>query len=360
MFKIFKFGGLYVLITTLIFSSDDGYFETLAKQPNSTIQQAQFSLPAITPVSSATNSPVSPYVLGGGDQIEITVIDYKEFNGIKVILPDGTISLPVIGSVMAANRSPNILAQDLAKQLRPFLKNPVVTVAVISTRPLRINVAGEVQRPGAYQLSNFNPSSSNTNDSLKQIPTVNLALIAAGGVTQNAEIRQVLLRRISPKGEPITIVINLWDAIWSGRNTSSNIVIQDGDSLFIPKLALGDTLDRRLIARSNLAPKTVRVRVVGEVKKPGEVEVSPNSSISSAIAIAGGPTDKAQMSNVTFVRLQEDGKIERQTLNLSELTDTYQVQDGDVVIVPKSDVSATLDFSSQLLFPLNVLFNLFR
>lgn len=302
----------------------------------------------------------SPYVLGTGDQIEVTVLDYKEFTGTKVILSDGTISLPVLGNVEAAGKSPNDFAQELARQLRPFLKNPVVTIAVMNTRPILITVAGEVQRPGPIQLQNFNPAQpSNSNNTPQEIPTIVSALLAAGGVTQNADIRQVLLRRVSSAGEVTTTTINLWDALWSEK-APKNVVLRDGDSIVIPKLAVGDVLDRRLLSRSTLAPKTVRVRVVGEVKNPGEVQVPPNSSISSAIAIAGGPTDKAQLRKVIFVRLREDGKIDRQVINLRNLTDTNQIQEGDVVMVPKSTGSALLDVASQLSNPLGVLGNLFN
>jgi len=136
------------------------------------------------------------------------------------------------------------------------------------------------------------------------------------------------------------------------------LVLQDGDTLFVPELASGDTLDQRLIARSNLAPQTVRVRVVGEVKRPGEVAVPPSGSLSTAVATAGGPTVEAAMNRATFVRLLEDGTVARQEIDLSNLTDTYQVQEGDVVIIPRRGVYSVLDFAGRLLNPLNVLFNL--
>lgn len=316
-------------------------------------------LQPLAPSPDQSKTPTSLYVLGAGDQIEVTVLDYKEFTGTKVILSDGTISLPVIGSIVAAGKSSSDLAQELAQQLRPFLKNPVVTIAVTSARPIFITVAGEVQRPGPVQLQSFNPSQPGSYNTPQEIPTISSALIAAGGVTQNADIRQVLLRRVSSTGEATTTTINLWDALWS-ENAPQNALLRDGDAIVVPKLATGETLDRRLLSRSTLAPKTVRVRVVGEVKSPGEVQVPPNSSISSAIAIAGGPTDKAQLRKVIFVRLREDGKIDRQVINLRNLTDTNQIQEGDVVMVPKSTGSALLDVASQLSNPLGVLGNLFN
>jgi polysaccharide biosynthesis/export protein len=123
----------------------------------------------------------------------------------------------------------------------------------------------------------------------------------------------------------------------------------------------GDTtLDRRLVAQSSFAPATVRVRVVGQVTQPGEVAVPPNSSISSAVAIAGGPTSDAQLSRVAFVRLNSEGQIERQILDLRDLTDNYQIQEGDVVYVPKRGSSSLIDTAGRILSPLGLFFGIFR
>lgn len=310
-------------------------------------------------VSQGTDFANSVYILGAGDQIDLSVLGYPEFTGTKVILTDGTIAVPVIGNVKAAGRSPEVFAQEMKQRLRPFLKNPVVTVGVLNARPLLISVAGEVQRPGPIQLQSFGSTPSSSSNLPRDLPTVSAALVFAGGLTQNADIRKIALRRVMPTGESVTTTINLWDAVVS-ENASNNALLQDGDALFVPKLTAGDPLDLRLLARSTLAPKTVKVRVVGEVKKPGEVEVPPNSSVSSAVAIAGGPTDKAALKKVSFIRLLENGKVEQRRMDLSSLTDTEQIQDGDVVMVPKSTGSAVLDFTTQLFSPLGVLLNLLK
>ena len=102
------------------------------------------------------------------------------------------------------------------------------------------------------------------------------------------------------------------------------------------------------------------MRVVGEVKQPGEVLVPPNSSISGAIAIAGGPTDRGSLKHVRFVRMEDDGRISEQELDLRQLNDTYQIQDGDVVYVAKKGGFRVLDVAGPLVSPLNFLLNLLR
>jgi polysaccharide export outer membrane protein len=321
------------------------------------------SLPVAPPVVPQSAIPSASYALGAGDQIEITVFDYEEFTGAKVVLPDGTITLPIIGAVMAAGQTPEQLAQDLTLRLQAYLVNPVVTVNLSTLRPVVVNVAGEVQRPGPIQLRSLTTATSTINGSvtgstLNGVPTVSSALIEAGGITQNADIREIVLRRTLPGGESVTTTVNLWDALWS-ENAPQNLVLQDGDSILVPRLAADAAIDRRLIARSGLSPTTVRVRVVGEVNNPGEVQVPPNSSLSSAVAIAGGPTEDARLRRVAYVRLNERGEIEREIVDLRNLVDNYQVQEGDVIVVPKTDTSSVLDFIGQVINPFNFIFGLF-
>jgi polysaccharide export outer membrane protein len=287
----------------------------------------------------------SDYLLGPGDEVEITVFGYEEYTGRKVILPDGTISLSLIGSLEAEGKTTDELAEELTTQLATLLVNPVVTVNLTTLRPVVVQVSGEVMRPGPLQLS----------DGI----TLSAALVQSGGITQNADVRQVMIRRNAPNGEASTITVNLWDAL-SSDDAYANPILRSGDSIYIPRLTADATVDRRLLSQSSLAPQSVRVRVVGEVARPGEIEVSPNSSISSAVAIAGGPTEDARLSQVAFVRMNESGQIERQVVDLRDLIDNYQVQEGDVVIVPRQRSSSFLNVASRFVInPLGSVINLF-
>jgi len=323
-----------------------------------------FSLPTIAQTSfppersSSAVTERSAYILGSGDQIDITVFDYSEFTGAKVVLPDGTITLPLIGTVSAAGKTTEQLARELTSRLASLLVKPVVTVNLTVLRPILVNVAGEVQRPGPIQLRSLTTTNLTIgNNTIRAVPTLSTALTEAGGITQNADIRQITLRRYGAgNSQPITV--NLWDAI-SSDNAPPDLVLQDGDSIYVPRLTEDKAIDRRLVARSSLSPETVRVRVVGEVKKPGEIQVPPNSSLSSAVAIAGGPTVDARLRQVAFIRMNEQGKAARQTVDLQNLTDTYQVQDGDVIIIPKKTSSSIIDGVGRVLSPFAVLLRLF-
>jgi polysaccharide biosynthesis/export protein len=313
-------------------------------------------LPSTSPVAVAQPG----YVLGAGDHIIVNVFGYEEYTGDRTILPDGTITIPLIGAIQAAGQTTDQLAQTLTNRLQPFLVEPTITVSLSILRSVSVNVAGEVLRPGRVQLQSLSQAGLTPSQEGAQPPTLSVALTKAGGITQYADIRQVVLQRSGANGQSQSTTINLWDAIGS-PNAPPEIVLQDGDSIYIPRLVAGDTtMDRRLVAQSSFAPATVRVRVVGQVTQPGEVAVPPNSSISSAVAIAGGPTEDAQLSRVAFVRMSDVGEIQRETLDLRNLTDTYQVQDGDVVIVPKRGSASLIDLAGRVFSPLGVILNLFR
>jgi polysaccharide biosynthesis/export protein len=338
---------------------------------------APTALPPILPGRPLpARSEPTPYFIGPGDELKITVVGYPEYTGTQVVLSDGTIALPLVGNVMAADRTPAQLTSALASQLNQYLVNPVVAVNISTQRPITINVSGEVQHPGPIQLRSVTtatgavPGTTSAGVISLQRPTVTTALLEAGGITREADLRKVTLRRFTPiqtsgqtmpsliasRGvEPITI--NLWDAITTDA-PARDLVLQDGDTLYIPKLAAND-VDKLLMARSSVAPRTVRVKVVGEVKKPGEVLVPPDGSLSSAIAIAGGPTEKARMKEVSFIRISETGKAEQKTLDLRTLTDTIQVQDGDVILVPQTAADRGLTVANQVVSPLNLLLRLF-
>jgi polysaccharide biosynthesis/export protein len=309
--------------------------------------------------------PVDPvnYYIGPGDEIAITVVGYPEYTGNRSVLSDGTINLPLIGDVMAGDRTPTQLKNLLTTRLNEVLVNPAVSVNVSSQRPVTVNIGGAVQRPGPVQLKSLRTTSETTGVATSGIvslqrPTVTAALLEAGGITREADLSQVQLRRYSPDLRLPPVTLNLWDAI-GGTRPGRDLTLQDGDVLYVPKLADPSSVDGMLMAKSGFAPRTVRVKVVGEVVRPGEVGVPPDGTISSAIAIAGGPTTSARMKEVRFVRRLADGRIEEKKLDLNQLSDAIQIQDGDVVYVPKTGGDKGVDLANRVVNPIGLLLRLF-
>ncbi len=295
------------------------------------------------------------YILNTGDQLEITVLGYEEYTGTRVVLPDGTVSLPLVGAVTAAGKTTEQITAELQQRLNAFLVEPTVAVNLLTLRPVVVTVSGAVMRPGPVELRSITAANSPSTQTqtaatpASDPPTVSSAIVAAGGIMRDADLRKVTIQRRNLDGSiSASPPINLWDAALA-TGELPNLLLQDGDMVSIPRLAASDLASQREFARSALAPNTVRVRVVGEVNSPGEVQIPPNGSISSAVASAGGPTTDAKLSQVAFIRPNANGQIDPQIIDLRNLSDTQQIQEGDLIIVPKRGSSTVLDFINRLL-----------
>jgi polysaccharide biosynthesis/export protein len=336
---------------------------SFAQTPNPTGANPGIPVPS-SPVVAVSNGPFmaqgySDYVLGPGDQISLEIVGYPEFTSSYVVLPDGNIVLPLVGSMPTAGKTLAQTSQDLTARLSYYLVEPSVSVRLAIMRPVIVNMAGSIYRPGPVQLTGLTSSNAPSSQDFRPeftegLPTISSALLAAGGVTQDADIRTVMIRRPLPNGQVQDITVNLWEALIA-EGSGTNLVLRDGDTVFVPRMPEGESLDSRLIASSTIAPDTVRVRVVGEVKQPGEVRVSPDSSVSGAVAAAGGPTTDAQLSEVALVRLDQNGQVQQEVLDLSSMIDNRQIRDGDVIVVAKRGYLSFFDMLGRILNPLNIL-----
>ncbi|MGF1520711.1 MAG: polysaccharide biosynthesis/export family protein [Leptolyngbyaceae cyanobacterium] len=309
------------------------------------------------------NTGTANYLLGPGDQIGIAVIGFPEFESTRVILPDGTIALPLIGSVDAADRTVESLRDEITRRLSFYLVEPVVELNLSVLRPVVVTVAGEVYRPGPVQLSSLTTVNTRVGDnaqlsSASTAPTLSTALVSAGGVRRSADLRDIVVQRQRPNNREETVSINLWQSIFEGVE-GNDILLQDGDIIFVPEAAEISDIDPLVVARSSLSPNLVRVRVIGEVIRPGEVQVSPESVVSDALAVAGGHNDDANLSQVALVRLQDNGQVEAQEINLSSFTDGTPIQEGDVIVVPKKGYLDFFDAVSRAIQPITSPFNFF-
>ena len=108
-------------------------------------------------VGSVGNSISSSdsYILGPGDEVAVTVFGYEEYTESKIIAPDGTITMPIVGSLRLADQTPTSAANLITARLNEYLIDPRVTVDAVGLRPLSVTVAGQVQRPGPLQLQSL-------------------------------------------------------------------------------------------------------------------------------------------------------------------------------------------------------------
>jgi polysaccharide biosynthesis/export protein len=351
-----------------LLAAQSGVFAQAVKAPLKPAAQ-QFNL------STATSS----YRLGPGDQIEVNVFGVPELTTSRVILADGTANLPIIGSVKLNGLSQEEAASELTDMYRPFNDKLQITVAVTSPRPMTISILGEVNRPGPYTLQ-AQSSQGGLTAATKQGTgegtsgntgggrlTVSQALNLAGGVTSDADVEEITLIRKLPGGRNSRSKVNLWALLQNG-DTAQDIPMLDGDALQIPRAQSGKAnYDATVVANSTLSPSTVEVKVLGEVRQPGRVNVAPNALFSDALVAAGGLTNEADPRAVQLLRLNRDGTVSRYEMAavLEQGRDPQKnpaLKKGDLITVQRSfggSILSTLKDLGSTFFLFNIL-NLFR
>ena len=293
------------------------------------------------------------YVLGAGDQIQVDVFNVPEFSGSYTVLVDGTLTIPWLGEVdvvgMTLRETTDLLTQRYTAMLtRP----PQVTVTLPKPRPVRVVVAGEIKRPGAYVISFEDGGSGETSISW---PTLTQVIQDAGGITEQADVRRIEVIRPHRSGQTTVFEANLWDLIQSG-DLDQDIRLRDGDRVIVSAAA---TLPEESIrmATSNFSPDNIVVQVAGEVPRGGNLELPVNASLNQAILAAGGlDNPRVQSSSVELVRLNRDGTVLRQSYDVDFSAAPNDesnpiLRANDVVIVRRNTIARTTDWLNVILAP---------
>ena len=298
--------------------------------------------------SLTTKADQPSYILGPGDVIKIDFLGIPELSKKYPIGLDGYINLIDLGPVKASDFTILELESYLEKKAQKFVKNPSITVLIVNYRPIKVFVGGEVKKPGLYD---FLYEANNENFDSVGIPTLYDALRSAGGITQYSDFTNIkVIRRASKYSGDKSYVTNidLFKLFLEG-DQSLNIPLFDADTILVAKspTILKEQISK--IANSNLEPDIVRVFVSGNVRKPGQVKLSNNSSLTQAIALAGGV--KNLSGKISFLRFDKNGKLEKRTFShrLSQETDINSYKNprlisGDIIHVDKSLIGKSAEF----------------
>jgi polysaccharide export outer membrane protein len=292
------------------------------------------------------------YTLGGGDRIRIDILQIPQYSGESSVLVDGTLNLSAAGSIDVQGLTLEQAAKAIAARYTSarILRDPDVTVSLITPRPLKISVIGEVSRPGSYT----------TNRENAQFPTVAEILETAGGVRQSADLRQVQIRRLQRSGGEQLINVDLWQFLQTG-NLQYNLTLRDGDTVYVPTATDINLAESPQVAASSFAPKEetpINIAVVGEVYRPGPYTVNGSartaeagvpggtnqtglsSTVTRAIQVAGGITPTADIRRIQIRRVTRTGTEQVfdvdlwQLLQGGDLSQDAILQDRDTVFVP--------------------------
>lgn len=294
----------------------------------------------------AQSATAERYRLGSGDVLSLRFLDpgAAELAGPVTVLPDGTATVGLLGSVDLAGLTLGQAQQLLRRLYSRYLRRPELTLAVVTPRMPRIAVLGEVERPGIYEL----PAAGSS---------VVAAIQAAGGATLQADLQAVALER--PQGRGLLQRLDLAALLQRG-DQRQNPLLLDGDTLRLGRLAAAAVVDPQVLAlaATNLRPQTIRVNVIGEVRSPGRLDLPAGTAMVEAVLAAGGSVPwRGRSSQVELVRVNRDGTTRREFITLRDQQNVSQafnppLQNNDTVIVHRTLYAKSLDVLNQVLVPL--------
>jgi len=177
---------------------------------------AQSSLPSVASSRPTVAANATDYKLVVGDKLRVEVYRDPQMSQSLQIRPDGKITLPLVGDVAAAGKTPAALRDTLATSLKEFITNPVVTVIVVEAQPQTVSVIGEVNAPGTHPI--------------KADTTVIEALALAGGFKDFANTKNIIIQRTTSTGMK-ALKFNYKDAI---RSEGKPMCVEPGDVIIVP------------------------------------------------------------------------------------------------------------------------------
>jgi polysaccharide export outer membrane protein len=263
--------------------------------------------------------PVGPdYVLGPGDSLTINLVGSVAQRLRRVVDLEGRVILPEVGGVEVAGKTLGDVQQLVQTAMRTEYRDVQADVSLSKLRSVRIYVVGDVQSPGAYQVS--------------ALSTALNAVYEAGGPTSRGSMRIFNHYR----GKQLIEKIDVYDLLLHGVNGN------------VQRLQAGDTIQ--------VPPLSAEVTISGMVRRPAIYELNGETSLAQVLEVAGGVLPSGTLRHVdverveshesrTMLRLDipEDNNQEQ----VSKALEDFKIQDGDKVqispILPYADKTVYLD-----------------
>jgi polysaccharide export outer membrane protein len=208
-----------MLSTTLICQGQDQPSATLATAAPAGTQiqaPANATTPGQATAPLAAGKLADSYVLGPNDKIVVNVWKEAAFSGGYTVRPDGMITIPLVGDILAAGFTPTDLGAQITVKLRKFLQDPVVTVTVTEIKSKLIYIMGEAMKKGPMEMT---PGM-----------TV-LQAIAMAGTSEDSNIKKAYLLR-DEGGKRLKIPIHYKQALKG--DVQYDLVLKPGDTIVIP------------------------------------------------------------------------------------------------------------------------------
>jgi len=242
------------------------------------------------------------YLIGEGDSLDIAVWGVKDLTFSVKVRPDGKITVPGLGEVLASGLAPSQLQSQLAERLKELVKNPIVTVTVDEITNSKVYIFGGGVKSTVYELSRR----TSLLQLLCVLPDVKGADLDRAYLLRNGKKIKLGFRRLIVAGE-----------------TEEDLQLEPGDALFMPVL-----LDKNIY-------------VLGAVNAPKAIEYREGMKVMEAILEAGGFTKFADENDVVVRRKGGDQAkpLEVKAKRLfkeGDLSQNIELKAGDYVMVKET------------------------
>ncbi len=261
------------------------------------------------------------YRLGVGDELQITVSNHPDVDSAVMVRPDGKITLPRVGDLLATGKTTSRLSQEIEKILARTLNNARVQVIVKSAAARQARIMGAVKTPSAYNVKNTTR-------------VVDLISMAGGLDAKVSRVTGQLIR-----GSDI-IPLDVEAAI---RNPTgrANIAVRPDDLV---------QLQARDFAR--------QLTVTGNVAAQGAFDLDENLTVTKLLAQAGGLKPGAALKRAHVLRAGvpiplDLSEIESGSVSADSPLNTFKFQPGDVLVVPEN--TARVNIMGQVARPASYL-----
>jgi protein involved in polysaccharide export with SLBB domain len=250
-----------------------------------------------TPMSG----PVDPaeYIVGPGDYIQVRLTGSVSRNWDVVVSPEGTLFVPSVGPITVAGRSLLEVRKLVAERVGTEYKGVAIDLSLTRPRVMLVSLVGETRRNGAIEVVATTRASEVLVDTL---------------FGQRASTRNIEIRRTTPQGEQ-RIPLDLM-RYWLIGRPRRDPLLRDGDVLYVP-----------VATRS--------IRIDGAVGRPGPYELGPGDSLSTLLALGGGPQEQAA-DEATLVRFHDATHTDTVRFRVSEVVTgrfDLALRDGDRAFV---------------------------
>jgi len=171
----------------------------------------------VVPLTGTPSGQAKSYVIGSSDVITVTVWKDQTLSGSLLVRPDGMISMPLLGDVPAAGRTPLQLADQIASQLKKYIQDPNVSVVLTQINSQKVYLLGEVAKKGPIDMT----------------PGMTLleAIASAGGLTDYANAKKIYILR-EEGGRQQKIPVQYKKALKG--NSELNLALKSGDTIVVP------------------------------------------------------------------------------------------------------------------------------